>query len=154
MPGDPFASSSSPRFGLPYLALAQAGKEITHNEAIALIDALLHGSVEAVADDPSGLDPEPGQCWIVGPGATGEWGGQATRIACRTDGGWRFIAPVPGCRVFGSDLQADYAYDGTSWVAAPMLAAPSGGSVVDAEARTAIAALIAALLQAGLARPS
>lgn len=154
MPGDPFASGFSPRFGLPYLALAQAGKEITHNEAIALIDALLHGAVETMADDPSGLDPEPGQCWIVGAGATGDWTDRARQIALWTDGGWRFIAPVAGCRVFGIDLQADYAFDGTDWAAAPALAAPSGGTVVDTEARAAIAALVAAMLQGGLARPS
>ena len=30
------------RCGLPLLAVSQAEKEITHNEALVLIDALLH----------------------------------------------------------------------------------------------------------------
>ncbi len=64
------------RYSLPLLALAQAQKEVTHNEALVLLDAMVHAAVVAgpVADPPS--SPDEGQCWLVASGASGVWAGQ------------------------------------------------------------------------------
>ena len=113
---------ATPRFTLPLLAVAQAQKEVTHNEALALLDALLHPAVEAgpVATPPPA--PVAGQCWLVAGGADGEWSGRGGTIAIRTDGGWRFVAPRGGMRIirlsdgallrFEGQLSAFKAYDG------------------------------------------
>jgi hypothetical protein len=47
------------------LQAGQAQKELTHNEALALIDMLLHAQVESmtVATPPGGA--VVGQCWVV-----------------------------------------------------------------------------------------
>lgn len=84
------------RWALPLLFAGQAQKEITHNEALVLIDALLHARVES-ADlaSPPGT-PLVGQCWIVADGATGDWAGKMGAIALWTEGGWRFVPPSAG----------------------------------------------------------
>lgn len=75
---------ATPRFALPLLAVAQAQKEAMHNEALTLIDALLHATVEdgPLAAPPGA--PMEGQCWIVGAAPTGAWAGQgrAGRSRC------------------------------------------------------------------------
>ena len=38
--------STTPRLALPLLAMAQAQKEVTHNEALILLDALIYATVE------------------------------------------------------------------------------------------------------------
>lgn len=139
------------RFGLPLLATAQAQKEITHNEALTLLDALAHAAVE---DGPR-ADPPPtaaaGQCWLVGDAATGGWTGAAAgSLAISTAGGWRFIAPRRGMRVLRLADGACLHFESGAWMEPGMIANPDGGTIVDSEARTAITAIILALSARGL----
>ncbi len=141
---------STARYALPLLATAQAQKEMTHNEALALIDALLHAAVEAgPVDDPPAV-PEPGQCWLVGSAPTGTWAGQGHALAVHTAGGWRFTAPSAGMRVLRIDDGAWLRFDGAAWHGPATIAAPSGGAVVDVEARAGLAGLILLLQEHGL----
>jgi hypothetical protein len=134
---------------LPLLAAGQAQKEWTHNEALTLVDALLPRVVEGVADTPPEA-PAAGACWIVGAGAAGDWAGQAGRLACWTQGGWRFVAVPEGWAVWRRDrrLCARFATEG--WTVGDAIADPSGGTVVDGEARAALTAVLAALRAHGL----
>ncbi|MDR6834291.1 MULTISPECIES: DUF2793 domain-containing protein [unclassified Sphingopyxis] len=140
----------TPRFALPLLALAQAQKEMTHNEALTLIDALVHAAVMAgpLNDPPSA--PVPGQCWLVGAAATGAWAGQATAIALWTVGGWRFAAASPAMQVTRLTDGARLRFEAGEWVAPVAISAPSGGSTADTEARSTLTTLIAALEAQGL----
>lgn len=159
----------TPRWALPLLFAGQAQKEIFHNEALMLVDALLHGRVESAdLSAPPGA-PTQGQCWIVAAGASGDWSGQVGAVALWTAGGWRFIAARPGLRVAVADLDHVLFYDGTIWRADAIrgdgvyideervvgmrraaIAAPSGGSVIDGEARSTLADILAALRGHGL----
>lgn len=141
---------TTPRLGLPLLAVAQAQKEITHNEALTLLDALVHPAVEAgpIADPPA--DPAEGQSWIVGPAATGAWAGQAAAIALWTAGGWRFAPPRAGMAVTRLSDGARLRFDGAFWAEPGTIPAPAGGSTIDSEARSAISALILHLAAQGL----
>ena len=162
-------SEASVRFNLPFIIPGQAQKELFHNEALALADALLHAAVEEgpLADPPS--DPEPGQCWLVGSGATGAWSGHVDALAAYTESGWRFILPVPGMLVWRKDSGLWAYWTGTAWTVGelpaskiviggqqvvggrlPAVPSPSGGTVIDAEARAAITSLIVALRSHGL----
>lgn len=139
------------RFGLPLLAVAQAQKEITHNEALTLLDALAHAAVEdgPLADPP--LAATVGQCWLVGDAATGAWTAAAAgSLAISTAGGWRFIAPRPGMRVLRLVDGAQLRFAGGAWAEPDAIANPDGGMIIDSEARAAIAALILALSAQGL----
>lgn len=141
---------ATPRLALPLLAIAQAQKEVTHNEALVLLDALVHPAVEAgpLAEPP--IAPVEGQCWIIDAAPSGAWSGQAAAIALWSAGGWRFVAPRPGMEVVRLDDGARLRFDGGMWTGPATIAAPAGGSTIDSEARSVIGALILLLEAHGL----
>ena len=141
---------TTPRFALPLLGVAQAQKEVTHNEALTLLDALVHPVVEAgpLASPPAG--PADGQCWIVGAASTGAWAGQENAIAIRTGGGWRFALPREGMLVTRLTDGVRLRFDGTIWAGPGTIAPPSGGSTIDSQARSALSTLILHLAAQGL----
>ncbi|HUD93438.1 DUF2793 domain-containing protein [Sphingobium sp.] len=160
---------ATPRWTLPLLYAGQAQKEIFHNEALVLVDALLHGVAESadLATPPG--DPAVGRCWIVATGASGEWANCVGMIACWTEGGWRFVAPRCGLSLHVTDRSHALFHDGVEWRApavrndgvyldgvkvvgarAAAIAEATGGGVIDAEARLTIVAILAALRTHGL----
>ena len=146
---DPISfTPATPKYALPLLFAGQAQKEFYVNEAHALIDALLHAACEGEAADPPAT-PTEGEAWLVGNGATGEWTGEDGKLASRQSGNWLFTTPSEGMQLFDRSTGQMILYrSGWQRPAAPIL--PSGGTVVDAEARTAIADLITALVDAGI----
>jgi hypothetical protein len=157
------------RWALPQLFAGQAQKEIFHNEALARIDMLLHGAVESADEHAPPPSPPVGACWIVAAGASGAWEGQEDALACWTEGGWRFAAPRAGLSLWVADRGHAMLHDGTGWrdcgagsdgfhvggarvvgARAAAIADPSGGATVDAEARSALAAILGALRAHGL----
>jgi len=159
----------SARYALPLLQSGQAQKEVTHNTALAAIDALLHLAVASrMLNTPPASPSDPGS-WIVAAGATGAWSGRVGQIAVFDGGGWSFVGPRDGCLAYVIDegifaVRRAGAWHGDAWpvralsvdgrtmlaVPPPALVAPSGGSVIDTEARAAVAALTAALRAMGL----
>lgn len=134
---------SSSRHALPYLFVAQAQKELTHNEALARIDALLHPVVQDQLATPPVLTlADTGKCWAVSDGGTGEWQSKASQIAIWAGGSWRFLTPVPGMRVRNVAVGTDMVWDGDQWIGAPTVADPQSGATIDVEARAAIVALL------------
>jgi Protein of unknown function (DUF2793) len=139
----------SARWKLPLLAVGQMQKEVTHNEALTLIDALIAPVVEASGVNDPPTAPLNGQCWLVGAAPTGAWTGAAQHLACWTSGGWRLIAPRAGktARLATGTMVR---FDGLAWLSPAHVAAPTGGTIIDSEARAAIAALIAEMRFQGL----
>jgi hypothetical protein len=162
-------SDASSRLGLPFILPGQAQKELFHNEALILLDAAVAAAVEGAPLAGVPADPAPGQCWIVAAGATGAWVGRDHCLAAWTEGGWRFVAPPPGFIAWDKAAGVPRQWDGAAWAGGrvacaglsiggkavvgerlPALATPSGGTIIDAEARAALAAVIAALKSHGL----
>ncbi|HEY0316382.1 MAG TPA: DUF2793 domain-containing protein [Sphingomonas sp.] len=162
-------TDATARLALPFITSGQAQKELFHNEALARIDALLQPAVESVLVDTPPAAPSPGQCWIVGTSPSGAWAGQALAIAACTDDGWRFVAPRPGMLVWSLADALPAAFDGADWVLGALharhlvvggvavvgrqqsaIADPVAGAAPDAEARTAISAILTALRAHGL----
>jgi Protein of unknown function (DUF2793) len=162
-------TETSARLALPLILPGQAQKETFHNEALTRIDVALHASVEEGPRPDPPADPAPGQSWLVGDDATGAWAGQEGALAGWTAAGWRFVAPVPGMLVWNIDPGYWMHWTGIAWsdgslpaaaliiagqqVVGPRLSevpSPSGGTTIDAEARSAIDALIATLKSHGL----
>lgn len=137
----PFDSTG--RHQLPLLAVSQAQKELTHNEALARIDALLHPVVEDQrAAPPTPTNAEIGQCWLISSAATGEWADKAGQIACWIGGAWRYFSPVDAMRIRMKSEETDLIWSGHTWIVAPSIGDPIDGAVIDVEARAAIAALL------------
>ena len=146
---DPLSfTSATPRLALPLLFAGQAQKEFYVNEAHARIDALLHAAVEGEIDEPPAA-PVEGDCWLIGSDPTEAWASHAGELACYEAGTWIFIAPRDGMRLLDRPTGQVKLYRG-GWAAPAAPTIPSGGITIDAEARAAIAALIAALSSAGV----
>lgn len=138
------------RLALPLLAAGQAQKEITHNEALTLIDVLLFPMAEATGLNTPPSAPNTGQCWLVGATPTGAWTGMAHKLALWTSAGWRFAALPQGSRVAVGSNGKQWNRNASGWQAPPSIATPAGGITVDSECRAALIALIQALRAAGL----
>jgi Protein of unknown function (DUF2793) len=139
----------TPRHALPELFVGQAQKEITHNEALARIDALLHPEIQDVLDapPPALTSTDDGKCWIIAASAVGAWAGHENQIARWSGGSWRYLVPVNGISVWhGADSKRLFFIEGV-WIEPAGIASPAGGSVVDVEARSAISALLYHLQQ-------
>ncbi len=160
---------TTPRFALPLLVPGQAGKDITHNEALALLDAAIQPSVIAIGVN----DPPPtaslGQAWIVGRAPTGPWAGHAQALASWTGGGWRFLLPTEGFAVWSISELKPVTYRDGMWqesdvvgarviiggqtvvgAQAAAIADPVGGGATDESARSVLIAILGALRQHGL----
>ena len=159
----------TPRWTLPLLSAGQAQKEVTHNEALSLLDLVVQPCVEAVGLNAPPTDATPGQAWVVGDQPTGAWTGHARHLAGWTAGGWRFLIPRPGLSVWSraDGCRSEWSEDGwrTGRVTARELlvegkkvvgtqqsgiALTQGGQVIDSQARSAIDAVIRALRSHGL----
>jgi hypothetical protein len=160
-------SDKTPRLALPYLYVAQAQKEVTHNEALQRLDMVVQGVAEDILDAPP-PSPTEGQCWLVSPSPTAEWTDHADAIAQWTAGGWRYVDAFAGLHIWMRNTGVNLRHNGISWTAdltaaslriggqqvvgprGPSISAPSGGAVVDTECRAQVSELIAALQAHGL----
>ncbi len=126
----------------------------------------------AVEGPPSAeppLSPAGGACYIVGENAVGAWAGKQNSLAAYTSGGWRFIAPRDGLTAFVRGTGEWITYVNGGWISGEVrgsalvlggeqvvgsrgaaIASPTGGSVVDSEARAAIGQVLNALRLHGL----
>lgn len=157
------------RLRLPLLAAGQAQKELIHNEALGLIDLAVQACVESADLSTPPEMPVPGQCWIVAAGADQAWSDRDEALAAWTEGGWLFATPGAGWRAWVKDRGHMMHFGDAGWTDASArddgyyvagqqvvgarqagIADPAGGSAPDAEARGAIAAVLAILRSHGL----
>lgn len=113
--------------------------------------------------------PVVGACYIVATSPTGAWVGKSLNLVAYTAGGWRFVAPLEGVTAYvrSSSLWATFcsgnwelgilrganvSIAGQQVVGARTAAipGPSGGSVIDVEACSALGQILTALRLHGL----
>ena len=106
--------SDTPLLGLPLLAASQAQKHVTHNEALLKLDALIHLAVmsRGLASPPVAAD---GDRYLVAASPTGAWAGQQGMLALAQGGGWVFITPRRGWRLWVENEGRLLAFDGAQW---------------------------------------
>ena len=101
---------------MPLLIPNQSGKEITHNEALIIIDNILqNGIIDKDLTTPP-ENPNTNDMYIVGEGAIGKWEGKDNYLAFY-DNGWRFIEPREGFTFWVNDEDKLYTYNGSKWIA-------------------------------------
>lgn len=163
---------STSRFGLPLLFTGQAQKEITHNEALLRLDALIIPSLTGSAGGPPGT-PDEGDAWLIAEPSTGAWAQQSGKIATWHAGGWTFLQPQAGYMAWNKATGSHIVFDGSAWRLGvwpvrsvevegkqvvgsrqPSVSLPAGGAVVDMEARATLSALLVAVRAHGLIEPT
>jgi Protein of unknown function (DUF2793) len=108
--------SDTPLLALPYLAASQAQKHVTLNEALTLLDGLLHLSVVSRTLSVPPVTPVDGQRYLIAAVPTGVWTTHAGQIALRMEGTWRFLIPREGWRIWIENEDVFVIFDGTTWV--------------------------------------
>ena len=99
---------------LPLLVQNQAGKEITHNEALIVLDNIVqNGIIDKDLTVPP-TEPNTNDLYIVGKNATGLWEDKDNQLAFY-DNGWRFIEPRKGFIFWVNDEDKLYYFNSTNW---------------------------------------
>lgn len=137
--------------------------------ALALLDAIVAGAVDAIGLNDPPTSPTAGSCYIVGSQPTGEWLGKADHVAAFSVAGWRLIAPVAGMSLTVRPTGLIATYGTSGWEVgmvrasqllvgdrqvvgsqAAAIASPAGGTTIDSEARAVVGQILSALRSHGL----
>ena len=146
-----------------------AGPSMTSPGALAIADVLICGLVEAVPVTAPPAAPVVGLLYRVASGASGEFAGRGGALAAWSGAGWRFFQPSDGLRLVDRATGVELSYRGGTWnegstrtneivvggvkvlgARQPAIADASGGAVIDADARAAIAQILTVLRTHGL----
>lgn len=151
------------------MPMAFGAPNIISPGALQVLDVLVAAAVEGPPLAAPPATPVIGKCYIVGTSPSGAWAGHSADLAAYTSGGWRFVAPREGMGVHVASANSTAVYVGGAWVIGSLsgselvvdglkvvgvrgaaIADPAGGTTVDAEARAAVAQILAAMRQHGL----
>lgn len=165
-------ANQTPRLNTPYIISTQSQKEVTHNMALNMLDALVQSAVETSTLSTPPVSPAEGGLWLVGSTATGDWASHDNELAQYIGGVWQFYLPFEGMAVWLKDENIVARYAAGLWqkgvitanrveisgqqVVGAQQAAISdaaGGATIDAEARTALNSLLGACRAHGLIAP-
>jgi len=118
--------TTTPDLGIPLISALQSQPDVTHNEALLMLQATLVGAMD-ITNTPPG-SPADGDLYICGTAPTGAWAGKANKLAFRYGGAWRFIpgndsagtnipmgARHEGLKVWVNDEDAEYSWTGSAW---------------------------------------
>ena len=108
-------ADATARLGLPHIIQGQAQKEVTHNEALDILEMLVQSFAISVTNDPPAT-PLLDAWYIVGANPTGAWIGKGKSIAGFISGAWKFVTPKNGFRVYVQADEVEYIYTNGSWV--------------------------------------
>lgn len=105
--------SKTGRLGLPYILQAQAQKEVTHNQALNILDVFVNTVVEAIVEDLPATSND-GDIYITERGKLAQYSG----------GNWTFHQPIDWMEVWLKNKQERMRYNDGDWI--------SSGSTVKA----------------------
>ncbi|MBN9568213.1 MAG: DUF2793 domain-containing protein [Alphaproteobacteria bacterium] len=106
---------TTPNLDLPYIAQGQAQKEVTHNDALNLLDTFVQMAVESRSETSPPGSPSDGEVYIPASGATGAWSGWDFNLAVARDGAWTKIVPKRGMKAWVKDERLSVIYEDSVW---------------------------------------
>ena len=116
------------QFGLPLVAPSQAQKHVTVNEALARLDAVAQPRVvSSSVQEPPAVSSD-GTSYLVPQGSIGAWVGRAGHVAVWSNGGWVFLVPKAGWRVWDDSQGRHRQFDGTDWITDALVVSPGGAA--------------------------
>jgi hypothetical protein len=104
---------------LPFLQPSQAQKHVTHNEALRQLDLITQLSVATTNATTPPAVPDQGEVHALGAAPTGDWTGQAGKLAAWLDNAWHFVTPGMGWRAWDETTGQLKIWDG-AWVDPPV----------------------------------
>jgi len=109
-------SDITPRLSLPYMSSSQSQKEVTHNEGLNNLDALLQVAIESMAltSPPTGVE---GNLYIIATGATGTWVSKDNYLVQYIGSAWAYYTPFEGMRVWDKNTSMAMVYKNSAWEA-------------------------------------
>lgn len=113
------------RLGLPYILQSQAQKEVTHNEGLNILEAMLSTVTIDVANAPP-ASPANGDLYIVGTSPSGAFVGKAHKLAQYQVSGWVFYNPFKWQDAIIEAQDISLTFNGTIWQAYGQIAKDSG----------------------------
>ena len=103
------------RLKLPYILQAQAQKEVTHNQALNILDVLVNTVAISITDTPPDKANE-GDIYIVGDSPQGIFDGNANNLAQISEGSWTFYQPLNYMEVMVVDKREKFTFVENTWL--------------------------------------
>ena len=119
--------SHTGRLKLPYILQAQAQKEVTHNQALNILDVLVNTVALAITDIPPDKVNE-GDIYIVGSNPQGIFDGNINNLAQISEGSWSFYQPLNYMEVMVIDKKQKFTFIDNAWLPLISLSSAEGGS--------------------------
>jgi len=104
---------ATPLFGIKELTQGQSQKELTHNEALRLIDAVMSKVTIDNALTTPPATPAEGDMYIVAAGGTGDWLGHDTDLAIYVNSVWLFVTPPTDFIVYNTSTAGQLKFNST-----------------------------------------
>lgn len=115
--------------GMPELDQGQKNADITHNEALNILDLVVQAVVQDMTHTapPTGVE---GEMYIPLATASGDWTGWENDLAGYVNGVWIRIVPQAGWIIYNLDTAKRMSWSGSAWIEAGNVST-TGAPVVD-----------------------
>lgn len=109
---------TGPNLGMNYgWDLGESGWNTGMDANMRKLDAVVNGTVLNIVNSPASTSD--GVRYLVGTSPTGDFAGQAGKLAVRIGGAWSFYTPVLGWAVYNLADSQTYRFTATGWAVPP-----------------------------------
>ena len=103
------------KLSLPEIAHYQASKEVTHNEALWMLDFFGAKAIKDRDLSTPPANPSTGDAYLIKATGTGEWENHDGEIAHYWGEAWQFYEVFEGLTIWLEDENLYISYDGSTW---------------------------------------